>query len=340
MSAADTLLHALREHAGKRRRLTLDDVRQVFRAALPIDYSDHGREALARYITELDERGEIQVPRQSKLWEHTPQPALPQWILFAAPEVDGAPIDHRAIAWAPELASLVDEPRIRPDLLRDLLAVQRFLAAGGRQREPVPVRERSVELFGDEKRLDDLLRSRLFRRLGLDSALLRTRDVPVPIVWEPGPSESAATRLLVLENLHTYDSFRRWNAREGAYLAVVYGGGKAFAGMLDDLARIVVDLGAFESEYFGDLDAEGLQIPAAAARMLGDLPLLAAERWYELLLVRGAEQNIPTVEPFVPQSALQWLPERLQPPVSQLLGQGRRLPQELVGWDQLRQLRG
>ncbi|HEY8376000.1 MAG TPA: hypothetical protein VIK91_05900, partial [Nannocystis sp.] len=159
MSAADTLLCALREYAGKRRRLTLDDVRHVFRTALPIAYSDNGRDALARYLGELGERGDLQLPRQAKLWEHTPQPALPRWIQFAASALGTEPEDHRTIAWAPELAPLVTEPRIRPDLLRDLLAIQRFFAEGGRQRELVPVRERSVELFGDEKRLDDLLRS-------------------------------------------------------------------------------------------------------------------------------------------------------------------------------------
>lgn len=126
------------------------------------------------------------------------------------------------------------------------------------------------------------------------------------------------------------------NAREGAYLGVVYGGGKAFAGMLDDLARITLELGALEINYFGDLDGEGLQIPAAAARNLGDLPLVAAGRWHELLLTRGAELVLPDVEPCIPQFALQWLPEHLRAPVGDLLAPGRRLPQVLVGWEQLR----
>jgi len=108
--------------------------------------------------------------------------------------------------------------------------------------------------------------------------------------------------------------------------------------MLDDLARITVDLGAVEIHYFGDLDGEGLQIPAAAARALGDLPLVASERWYDLLLARGAGLVLPDVEPCTPEFGLQWLPERLRPPVRQLLAAGRRLPQELVGWELLRDI--
>ncbi len=339
MSAAKVLLTALREHAGKRRRLDLVDVWHVFRATLAIEYSDRGREALAAYLVSLRDQGHLELPRQQSLWDATPAPALPKWILLASPSSADAPIDHRMIPWPAELALLIDEPRITPDMLRDLLAIHRFLAEGGRKREPVPARERSVELFGDEKRLDILLRSRLFLRVGLGPQLLRIREVPVPIVWEPGP-DTRASEVLVLENLHTYDSFRRWNAREGAYLGVVYGCGKAFAGMLDDLARITVDLGALEIHYFGDLDGEGLQIPAFAARVLGDLPLVAAERWYDLLLARGAGLVLPDVAPCIPEFALQWLPERLRAPISQLLAAGRRLPQELVGWDQLRNTSG
>lgn len=335
MSAAEVLLTALREYAGKRRRLALPDVWDVFRTTLAIEYSDRGREALAGYLLGLRDQGHLELPRQDSLWDATPVPALPRWILLTSPGATGTPIDHRMIPWPAELALLIDEPRVAPDMLRDLLAIHRFLAAGGRQREPVPVRERSVELFGDEKRLDILLRSRLFRRIGQVQQLLRLREVPVPIVWEAGPDEGA-TALLVLENLHTYDSFRRWNAREGAYLGVVYGGGKAFAGMLDDLARITFELGALEIHYFGDLDGEGLQIPAAAARVLGDLPLVAAARWYELLLARGTGLALPDIEPCTPEWALQWLPEHLRSPVSQLLAAGRRLPQELIGWEQLR----
>lgn len=344
MRAAERLLGAIREAAGKRRRVPLEGVWQAFRDALPVEYADRGRVGLAEHLHTLAAEGALRLPaqRSTTTWDRSVQPPLPSWVELAPAGAPAEAIDHRMIAWPPELARLVDEPRLRPELLGEFMAIQRFLAASGRTREPVPARERSVELFGDEKRLDVFMTSLVARRVGVTLELLRAFAVPVPIVWEAGPAaaEARATSLLVLENLHTYDSFRRWNARSGAYLAIVYGGGKAFAGMLDDLTRIAVELGATEVDYFGDLDVEGLRIPAAAAHVLDarGLPLRPALPWYDALLARGDASHARASEPLDDRRILAWLPERLCEPVEALLVAGRRLPQELVGWELLVQL--
>jgi hypothetical protein len=338
MSQRQALLLALQAHAGKRRRLEIAEIWQVFRDALPIDFADRGRGALAEQLHQLAGEGALRLPKQPSLWDHSAAPPLPAWAELSAHGPLVEIVDHRTIPWPPELARLVDEPRVAPDLLRDLLAIKRFLAEGGREREPVPLRERSAELLRDEKRLDALLGAALFRRLGVTADLLRAFTVPVPIVWERGPIAAHADHLLVLENLHTYDSFRRWNARVGAHLGVVYGGGKAFAGMLQDLARIAIDLGAAEIHYFGDLDVEGLRIPASAAFTLRarDLALLPATRWYQHLLTYAPEHHLPAPEPLTDPRLLTWLPDHLRAPTHGLLAAQRRLPQELIGWDLLR----
>jgi len=60
--------------------------------------------------------------------------------------------DLRAIPWAPELRFLAATRVFVP--LADLLKLQDFFARGGRERPSVPIKERSLETFGDEKRLD------------------------------------------------------------------------------------------------------------------------------------------------------------------------------------------
>lgn len=338
MSPRQALLLALQERAGKRRRLDQGDLWRALRDALPIDFADRGRAALAEHLQALASDGLLRLPRQPHLWDQSAAPPLPRWIELGAREAPSELVDHRTILWPPELTRLVDEPRVASDHLHALLAIKRFLAEGGREREPVPLRERSAELLDDEKRLEKLLDTALFRRVGVTADLLRAFTVPVPIVWERGPEGADSEHLLVLENLHTYDSFRRWNARVGAHLGVIYGGGKAFAGMLDDLARIAVDLGATTIHYFGDLDVEGLRIPASAAFVLRDrgIDLVPAARWYDHLLARGDGADLPAPEPLTDPRLLTWLPDHLRPPVHALLAAQRRLPQEHIGWDLLR----
>jgi len=94
----------------------------------------------------------------------------------------------------------------------ELEKIDHFLKHGGRNRLLVPIKERSLEIFGDEKRLDELYRgSALFDtdRLTLES--LRCFVVPEPLAWARGPEPSKP--LIVLENVATWDSYRRWKLR-------------------------------------------------------------------------------------------------------------------------------
>lgn len=98
-----------------------------------------------------------------------------------------------AIGWRPQLRWAADVRDWSPRRLRDLLAINRWLG-GADQLPVVPLRERSVQLFGDEKRLGALLSDpRLFGpdRLTLD--LVRARRTSPPFIARTiAPSRSDA----------------------------------------------------------------------------------------------------------------------------------------------------
>jgi hypothetical protein len=56
---------------------------------------------------------------------------------------------------------------------------------GGRAQQFVPIRERSLELFGDEKRLDALMKSAWLRDEILSWELPRAREVVSQVVVDP-----------------------------------------------------------------------------------------------------------------------------------------------------------
>ena len=151
--------------------------------------------------------------------------------------------------------------RLAPAHGAKLEALSRYLYA---HRHPearlaVPRNERSLELFGDEKFLEN--HPNLLPALGLGLA-----DVHAFETWEPffhRRTEGSEARALIVENLSAFESVARalarrnpwpWGDRPGL---LVYGEGKK-------ILRSVFFLAEFPMieacDYFGDLDPAGLEI--------------------------------------------------------------------------------
>jgi hypothetical protein len=305
----------------------------------------------------------VELPRGKAAWDTSVKPALPEWVKIRQEgRIARSRPDHRMIPWAPELSFVAELERV--DELDTLLRIQRFFSDGGRSGLMVPVRERSVSVLGDEKRLEQLARTALFGPGRLSYELLRCFPVAPPLVWEAGPRDDTSRIILVIENHHTWHSFCRWNQEVGAYAAIVYGAGNAFASSVEYLVQVMADTGAQEVHYFGDLDPEGLHIVQRAQERLksqfaAKLPdIRPAVDWYRLLIERG--QTVLGVMGEVVPSALDsppeadpsashenstntrgaveqtWLPLAIHNLALGVFAQGRRLPQELVGWEQLK----
>jgi len=248
----------------------------------------------------------------------------------------------REFAWEPELA-FVRDSRLNLSFV-ELRQLNEFFRHGGRERVVVPIKERSLQIFGDEKRLDLLLSSALFRHDRLDEKThFRCEVIGVPLAWKRGPSDASAQPLLVIENAATWHSYCRWNYDRNLFSAVVYGDGNRFADGIRYLANIFDELGGPRRVlYFGDLDPQGLVIPQEAssrAHSLG-LPAVEPHLWsYRQLLELGAGHGQPW-EGEPPSPALcDWLGECAEP-TRQLFAAGQRLAQEHIGWEFVRGVTG
>jgi hypothetical protein len=235
--------------------------------------------------------------------------------------------------WRPELAFAAD---LGVSWQGELLAIQEWLRNGGTAASPVALRERSVEIFDDEKRLDSLLGTQLFTggRLSLD--LLRCYLPSVPIYVVSAPSDGAKLPLLVVENHTTFDSLCRWNEVHRRYSAVAFGAGAAFIAACSSLqAHLSGPACSGEVSYFGDIDPKGLWIPARASCDAG-IRVKPDEALYSLLFAKGRNRWPSPKEPFSfdPQ-VLEWLPLIFRHDAEALFKKGRRLPQELVSLSDL-----
>jgi hypothetical protein len=245
----------------------------------------------------------------------------------------------REFPWEPELSFLRDA---RLNLsFAELQQINTFLKDRSSERAIVPIKERSLQIFGDEKRLDTLFSSTLFRsgRIELTRNLF-CEVIGVPLAWKRGPSAAATQPLIVIENAATWHSYCRWNAERALFSAVVYGDGNRFVDGIRYLKDLFAELnGPRPVVYFGDLDPQGLLIPqeASARAHAAGLPPVEAHVWsYDQLLALGVGCGQPWEGEAASSTLCDWLGACAEP-ARQLFASSQRLAQERVGWEFLRE---
>lgn len=317
------------ELAGGRRRVEVGHIRALLYAAEPhVQFDLHRRRRLREVIDELVAGGRIVLPRGKAHFDRREAPPLPTFVRLVGERATPGrrQPDAATYPWLPELrwaASL--RPPLRNDEMSVLRRVSAFVAAHRGQALPVvPIQERSLELFGDEKRLSRMRGNRLFAPGRLSLEMLACREVHPPFVYK---ALSDRPVLLAIENSATYDSITRVLDATGPIGTVAYGAGNHF--VLSVAAARDLDPVPQRILYFGDVDPEGLAIPVRANRTAArrGLPVVEpAAALYELLFDiawSGGEAGA--------DARLAWLPERLRGRAAGVLAAGTRLAQEHVG---------
>jgi hypothetical protein len=324
---------ALADAEPGRIRIQFDAYATAFLTAEPtLATSPDRRVRLAAAIEELLEAGLIRV---SHAIDRSELPPLPRFIV-PLDRINDPPIGGEAAgyAWRPELAWAARLP-LRRSEFDALRAIQTFLRDRSIDAPIVPTGERSLDLFGDEKRLDTLRRNRrLFSPGRLSLEMLRARLFFPPFAYRrvgPGPVA------LVLENVATYHSVLSTVPANGLVGLVIFGSGGNFSASVCYLAELAKEGPASsirEIRYFGDLDPRGLAIPIAAdsaAREAGLPAVRPAIGLWARLLRTGRRCAHPPIDALMADRLVVWLPPSLRPDAREVLVSGARLAQEAVG---------
>ena len=319
-----------------KRRISLPELRAAYLRAHPeaLNAPD-GRRLLLDALQALEREGMMELPRQG--WDTSGNPELPRTAsLCVSASSRPAPTP---CAWLPALAFAADERH--SGRRADLQAINSFLVSV-RERNllPVPTRERSLQIFGDEKRLDQLRKggSTLFDgRISLDA--LECYPVAPPLPCETPERCASGQPILVLENYHSFDSFRRWNQEAALYAAVAYGGGNAFRQGAGNLDELIARTGAGGAIYLGDLDPAGVQILIgvnARRQVEGRAPLRPHRGLYKWLIAHGHRSPLQAM----PRDDLthrlgEVFPADIVNALADLWSGRERVPQESFGLEQL-----
>lgn len=314
---------------GRRKRWPLTELEVKQLQALPhLRGRPERRRELGSVIQELSAAGRL---RPSVREDRSQMPALPMFVdVVRAPNGNGA--SPRTHGWRPELAGVTAlAPAATPAELRILRKVNRWLADRGQEAPVCGSRERSLEVFGDEKLLDERLRyGRLFATGIFTYEVLRARRIAPGLVHE---IVGAVPIALVIENADTFRSIADVLAArpdpEAGLLA--WGAGASFEQSCEALRTMQVAGTPIERVYyFGDIDPSGLRIPARAAQLIQPLALLPAAPLYALLLDRN--QRGPGRERLGEgaDDHLRWLGEPLASRARAVMEAGDRLAQEAL----------
>lgn len=330
---AQALWQAIKTHRTRQVRLAA-----LLRAGAAIDHTGAAavgwRARIRDAIDHLESEGRITLPVTK--FDTTGRPPLPLYVTRVADTVPARrarpapPVWHAELRW---VAELYDHDQLTPADQRFLATINAWLSR--RRGVAVPLRERSLEIFGDEKLLETRVSGPLFApgRLTLD--VLQTY-----LCWPPVQrTDFGEGTWLIVENFTTYHSISRRAAELGFGGQIIWGAGTGVTTRLAALAtehqpppRIV---------YFGDVDAGGFRIArsaAARAEALSLPPVMAAKGLYRLSLQHGEAKpvaNARAVNPALAQWADAWLGTPLSESVTELLTARKRIVQETVGTELL-----
>lgn len=331
---SDTFLKAL--EAGTRKRVALEEVRRAFFAAHPEAVTDPSRNALLlERLRALEEAGALTLPAAGS-WEKVGNPPLPNWVQVTRNVAPAPTVDYVAVPWVPELGFW---PELKPPALEAARVINDFLLRRRTTLTMVPIKERSLDIFGDEKRLDTLRASggdSLFSgRLPLSA--LGAFVVPSPLPYRT--ADAAGKPVLIVENHNSFWSFGEWNQQTRHYAAVVYGSGKAFQGSGNALEQVLLEVGGVGAQYLGDLDPAGVRIPLEfnRTRTGGCSTVTPALELYRWLLENGRRRALEEQQAGLRHLANDWLGAELGADLAALWDAGQWIPQESLGFERLTQ---
>ena len=338
-----TFLHRLAHASGK--RLESAALWKYFAEAFP--YRPGGvenRKWLQRALQEAADQGIIRLPSaQGRCWDCTLEPTLPTVVWKTPPNEGRDDESWRDYPWLPQLWWIADMPMLSQEQVIFLKRVQAALREGLLQRS-APLTYRSLQLTGNEKRLGELLHSALFRPGRLSLALLGCiPDIPPLVIEKIGASPVA----LIFENAAAFRTAAMVLKQYAhpLYGWLGFGSGASFERSV--LHFTLVEHQIERIEYVGDLDRHGLRIARRAAELAQSehLPSVVPARGLHRAMLQSVQQfGYPEGLEYQPkerrsdasdEALAAWLPEDVRVDVLKIIQAGRRVPEEVLGPDEL-----
>lgn len=318
-------------------KVPIDSVWDAFNEVFPDRPANSARATLADLLQHAAASGALTLPKTQAAWDRALKPPLPKFILFPAEDLPAPPKRWKERAWHPLLEWVTGLAYLTTGQEAFLSRVNEGLVHGWFD-EVAPMKYRSLQLTGHEKKLQSTQATKLFGpgRLTLD-LLGCEPDVHPMVVHSVGTSRA----VLIMENAGAFHVARRVLSKmdQAPYGAVAFGGGNRLPNSLPALKDL--DTAAEAVHYLGDLDWEGLAIAARGRKVCADVglpPLVPPPGLHEAMLESAATFGSPrgweggrSAEEGEKLPLLEHVPPAVRSTAEAIVTAGRRVPEEVLG---------
>ena len=223
-----------------------------------------------------------------------------------------------------------------------LQKLDRYLFYRSENEISISRKERSFEIFDEEKTLDDKTFCALLERIGITADTLTFYDTPECCFNDYIPNRKAHMTLLICENKDIWFNIRRMMFENNATNifdihidGVVYGCGNKVSGM-DALTTYTEFIGSeVRYLYWGDIDRAGLNIYLSAVRANPNIDIKLFVPAYEEMLRLAQSRNIPDsddernrIEDY--SQIFDLVDQNLRTIFEQSIQNNKRIPQEII----------
>lgn len=220
-----------------------------------------------------------------------------------------------------------------------------------RVQEPVSKNERSFQIWGREKFLQQEQGKKILKRCGVDPAELSFYETSEPLAYYSSHRDTPQN-LLILENKDTFYSMRRHLLESNSNIlgvpfgTLIYGAGKGILRSFQDFSFCVEPYMREAGNgiyYFGDLDYEGIGIyeRLAEAFLRQGYRVVPFVRAYEKMLEKAGDvRRLPMMKEKqnrgISGEFFGFFTEEVAEGMERVLERGRYLPQEVLNIEDFR----
>ncbi len=215
---------------------------------------------------------------------------------------------------------------------------------------PISKKERSFEIFHEEKILDNSEFLNILSKINLNHQTLAFYETPEYCFHDYIPCKKSTMTILILENKDIWFNLRRMLFENHKSIifdtkidGVLYGEGKKIAGINAlQLYSVFLHCNNIHYLYWGDIDREGLNIYCSLLKNSSDCNISLFVPAYEKMLELSTQQQIPNSNDKRNIMAdyndiFSIFPLEYREILKQALADNKRIPQEIINFKWLKE---